>query len=69
MYLAKSRTKFLPSPWGKLSMFVQVLFVMFALGALAGLHVTPTVMALKWATVAVAIVSLADYTRRVAAAV
>src|SRR5260370_1480226 len=64
LYLVKSRTKFPPSPWGKLSTLVQVLFVMFALGALAGIHVTPAVTALKWATVAIAIVSFADYARR-----
>jgi cardiolipin synthase len=64
LYLAKSRTAFPPSPWGKVSTFVQVLFLMFALGALAGLNVSPVVTVLRWATVAVAIVSLADYTRR-----
>jgi cardiolipin synthase len=65
LYLMKSRAAFPPSPWGKLSTLVQLLFVMFALGVLAGIRVLPAVVGLKWATVAIAIVSLADYTRRI----
>ncbi len=64
LYLAKSRRTFPPSPWGKLSTFVQVLYIMFAMGALAGIKVAPAVGALQWAVVALLIVSLADYARR-----
>lgn len=64
LYLAKSRRSFPPSPWGKLSTFVQVLYIMFAMGALAGIRVAPAVVALQWAVAALAIVSLADYARR-----
>lgn len=65
LYLAKSRTRFPPSPWGKISTFVQVLYLMFAMGALAGIPVAGAVVALQWATAAAALVSLAAYTRRV----
>ena len=65
LYLAKSRTRFPPSPWGKISTFVQVLYLMFAMGALAGIPVVPAVVALQWVTAAAALVSLAAYARRV----
>jgi len=67
LYAMKSRTSFPPSPWGKLSTFIQVLYIMFAMGALAGIKVAPTVILLQWATVALAIVSVADYARRILA--
>ena len=66
--LAKPGMQFPPSPWGKLSTFVQVLFVMFAMGNLSGIHVAPAVVALKWAVAALAMVTLADYAWRVRAA-
>jgi cardiolipin synthase len=66
--LAKPGIQFPPSPWGKLSTFVQVLFIMFAMGALSGIHVAPAVIALKWAVAALAMVTLADYARRMRAA-
>src|SRR5260370_7724512 len=51
LYLAKSRTAFPPSPWGKVSTFVQVLFLMFALGGLAGPNFTPALTLLTCAPV------------------
>jgi cardiolipin synthase len=63
LYWLQSRHAFPPSPWGKLSTFVQVLYIMFAMGNLAGIHVAPAVIALQWAVVALAIVSLTDYAR------
>src|SRR5712691_3975616 len=63
LYLRKSRRTFPPSLWGKLSTFVQVLYIMFAMGALAGIKVAPAVVALQWAVVALVVVSLADYAR------
>ena len=65
LYLAKSRRAFPPSPWGKLSTFVQVLYIMFAMGNLAGIHVAPAVIALQWTVAALVAVSLADYGRRI----
>ena len=65
LYLGKSVRAFPPSPWGKLSTFVQVLYIMFAMGALAGIKVAPAVVVLQWAAVTLAIVSLSDYARRV----
>ena len=62
--LARPGTHFPPSPWGKLSTFVQVVYVMFAMGALSGIHVAPAVVALKWAVAALAVVTLADYAWR-----
>ena len=66
--LARPGTQFPPSPWGKLSTFVQVLFVMFAMGALSGIHVEPAVIALKWAVTVLAAGTLVDYARRMFAA-
>ncbi len=65
LYLVQSRRAFPPSPWGKLSTFVQVLYIMFAMGNLAGIHVAPAVIALQWAVAALAAASLADYGWRV----
>jgi cardiolipin synthase len=59
--LARPGMRFPPSPWGKLSTFVQVLFIMFAMGALSGIHVAPAVVALKWAVAGLVVVTLADY--------
>lgn len=66
--LVKPGSRFPPSPWGKLSTFVQVLFIMFAMGNLAGIRVASAVVALKWAVAALATVTLADYARRMRAA-
>ncbi len=62
--LARPGSQFPPSPWGKLSTFVQVLYIMFAMGALTGIHVKPAVVALKWAVAALAAITLMDYARR-----
>ena len=66
LYLATGRRNFPPSPWGKLSTFVQILFLCFQIGYLSGISVAPAVTALKWITVALVAVSLGDYARRVA---
>jgi cardiolipin synthase len=60
----KPGVQFPPSPWGKLSTFAQVVFIMFAMGNLAGIHVAPAVVALQWAVAVLAVVTLADYGRR-----
>jgi cardiolipin synthase (CMP-forming) len=65
LYLG-GRRSFPPSPWGKLSTFVQILFLCFLIGYLSGIAVAPAVLALKWLTVALVVVSLGDYARRVA---
>ena len=64
LYLVTKRRNFPPSPWGKISTFVQIVFLCFQIGYLSGIPVAPAVSALKWLTVALAIVSLADYARR-----
>jgi cardiolipin synthase len=66
LYRARSRREFPPSPWGKLSTFVQVLYIMFAMGNLAGIHVAPAVIALQWAVTLLVLISLVDYGRRTA---
>jgi cardiolipin synthase len=66
LYLSTGRRNFPPSPWGKLSTFVQILFLCFQIGYLSGIAVAPAVMVLKWLTVALVVVSLGDYARRVA---
>jgi cardiolipin synthase (CMP-forming) len=60
LYLAKSRRNFPPSVWGKISTVVQIVFVLVIVGQVGG----GTVTALKWATVALAFLSGADYLRR-----
>jgi cardiolipin synthase (CMP-forming) len=65
LYLG-GRRSFPPSTWGKLSTFVQILFLCFLIGYLSGIAVAPAVLALKWLTVALVVVSLGDYARRVA---
>ena len=67
LYLATARRNFPPSPWGKISTFVQIVFLCFQIGYLAGIPVSTAVITLKWLTVALAIASLADYARRIAA--
>ena len=62
--LARPGTEFPPSPWGKLSTFAQVLYIMFAMGALSGIEVAPAVVALKWVVAALAAATLVDYARR-----
>lgn len=64
LYGSGARRSFPPSVWGKISTLVQILFVCFRIGALAGIPVEPAARALGWATVALAAVSLADYARR-----
>jgi cardiolipin synthase len=64
LYLATACRNFPPSPWGKFSTFVQVVFLCFQIGYLAGIAVAPAVTVLKWLTVALAAVSLADYAWR-----
>ncbi len=64
LYLMTSRKEFPPSLWGKISTAVQALFVIVALGSLAGIPISSAIPALKWATAAAAAVSLADYSRR-----
>ena len=63
-----ARRNFPPSPWGKISTFVQIVFLCFQIGYLSGIAVAPAVSALKWLTAALAIASLADYARRITAA-
>jgi cardiolipin synthase (CMP-forming) len=59
LYLAKSRSSFPPSSWGKISTVVQIAFVLVIVGQVDG----ATFIALKLATVALAVVSAADYAR------
>jgi cardiolipin synthase len=68
LYLATARRNFRPSPWGKISTFVQIVFLCFQIGYLSGIAVAPAVTALKWLTVALAVASLADYARRISTA-
>ena len=68
LYIATARRNFPPSPWGKISTLVQIVFLCCQIGYLAGIAVAPAVTALKWLTVALAVASLADYARRVTAA-
>ncbi len=68
LYLSTGRRNFPPSPWGKLSTFVQIVFLCFQIGYLSGIAVAPAVTALKWITVGLVVVSLGDYARRVAVA-
>jgi cardiolipin synthase len=65
LYLATARRNFPPSPWGKISTFVQIVFLCFQIGYLSGIPVATAVAALKWLTVALAVASLADYARRI----
>ena len=51
LYLATARRNFPPSPWGKISTFVQIVFLCFQIGYLSGIAVAPAVTALKWLTV------------------
>jgi len=68
LYFATARRNFPPSPWGKVSTFVQIVFLCFQIGYLSGIAVAPAVTALKWLTVALAVASLADYARRITTA-
>lgn len=61
LYVAKSRRSFPPSTWGKISTVVQIAFVLVIAGQLGG----AIFIVLKWATVALAVVSGADYARRI----
>lgn len=64
LYLFTKRRNFPPSPWGKISTFVQILFVMFAIGHLAHIVTLTPVTILKWTAVVLVSVSLGDYGRR-----
>jgi cardiolipin synthase (CMP-forming) len=64
LYLSTGRRNFPPSPWGKLSTFVQIVFLCFQIGYLSGIAVAPAVTALKWLTVTLVVVSLGDYAWR-----
>ena len=59
LYLLKSRRSFPPSIWGKISTVVQIAFVLVVVGQVGGV----ILIVLKWATVALAAVSGADYAR------
>jgi cardiolipin synthase len=59
LYFAKSRRSFPPSVWGKISTVVQIVFVLVIVSQVGG----AVFIALKWATVALAVVSGADYAR------
>jgi cardiolipin synthase len=59
LYLAKSRRSFPPSIWGKISTVVQIAFVLVIVGQVGG----AVFIVLKWATVALAVISGADYAR------
>lgn len=61
LFLTTGRRNFPPSPWGKVSTFVQILFLGFEIGYQAGIAVAPEVAVLKWLTVALTLASLADY--------
>ena len=63
LYLRTKRRNFPPSPWGKISTFVQILFVMFAVGQLAGIVGSTPVTLLKWLVVVLVLVSLTDYAK------
>jgi cardiolipin synthase len=65
LYLRKELREFPPSVWGKLSTFVQILFVCFRVGVLDGIPVGPIAISLQWAAAALAVASVADYARRV----
>ena len=64
LFFATGRRNFPPSPWGKLSTFVQILFVMFAVGELAGIVGATIVAILKWAAASLIAISLIDYAVR-----
>jgi phosphatidylglycerophosphate synthase len=61
LYLAKSRRSFPPSIWGKISTLVQIAFVLVIVGQVGGAFF----IVLKWATVALAVTSGADYARTI----
>lgn len=61
LYLTTTRRNFPPSRWGKASTLVQIVFLCFQIGLLADIAVAPAVITLKWITVALTVVSLADY--------
>jgi cardiolipin synthase len=63
LYLWTRRRSFPPSPWGKISTFVQIVFVMVAVGELAGIVSSTPVILLKWAVVGLVLVSLVDYAK------
>ena len=56
--------RFPPSVWGKLSTFLQIAFVLYRMGYLAGIVNSKPADALKWAVAAMALWSGLDYTMR-----
>jgi cardiolipin synthase (CMP-forming) len=64
LYFFAKRRNFPPSPWGKISTFVQILFVMFAVGQLNGIVGMAIVTALQWAVVLFAVITVVDYGHR-----
>lgn len=67
--LSRHRAPQLPTlAVGKISTFVQIVFLCFQIGYLSGIPVAAAVAALKWLTVALAVASLADYARRITTA-
>jgi cardiolipin synthase len=66
LYLSGSRKKFPPSAWGKASTLVQIVYVCFLMGTLAGIPVAAAALALQWLVAVLALISLLDYIRRAA---
>ncbi len=65
LYILQQRRSFPPSPWGKISTFTQILFVMFAVGHLAGIVGITVVTLLQWLTVMLVGITTVDYGRRI----
>ncbi|MEQ1946923.1 MAG: CDP-alcohol phosphatidyltransferase family protein [Bryobacteraceae bacterium] len=64
LYLRGKLHDFPPSTTGKISSFTQILFICFQVGALSGIAVQPVAAILQWAVAAMAVISAADYGRR-----
>ncbi|MEQ1884055.1 MAG: CDP-alcohol phosphatidyltransferase family protein [Bryobacteraceae bacterium] len=64
LYLRGRLHDFPPSASGKLSSFTQILFICFQVGALSGIAVGPVAWILQWAVALMAVISAADYGRR-----
>lgn len=65
LVLSKSRRRFPPSPLGKASTLMQILFVLAILGFLAGITPVFLVPVFKWLTAALTVLSAGDYARRI----
>ena len=66
-FLRSQKRSFPPSKWGKASTFIQVLFVMFTVGHLAGIPVELAAHLLGWLVVVLVLVSTIDYARQMRA--